>query len=144
MRMKQISVFVENKMDQISEITRILGENNINIKFASVADTAEFGILRMISNEPERAVSVLENTGIAVRLSDVTAIEMPDRPNGLAEILKVLSDANINIEYMYAFVGRHEKTSVVVFKADNAELAEDCLAKSGIADINARNVIDNL
>jgi len=144
MRIKQISVFVENKIDQISEITKILGENKIDIKFVSIADATEFGILRMISSEPERAVEVLEKTGIAVKLSDVTAIEMPDRPNGLAEILTVLSNANINIEYLYAFVGRNEKTSVVVFKADNAELAENSLANSGIADINARNVIDSL
>lgn len=144
MRIQQISVFVENKIDQISEIAKILGENDINIKFASIADAAEFGILRMILSDPEKALLILERAGIAVKLSEVTAIEMPDRPNGLAEILTVLSNANINIEYMYAIVGRNEKSAVVVFKADNAELAEDSLANSGIADINAREVIDNL
>ena len=87
---------------------------------------------------------VLEQVGIAVKISDVVAVEMPDRPNGLNEILTVLSEANVNMEYMYAFVGRGERNALVVFKADNADNAEKALSESGITDVNARTVIDTL
>lgn len=144
MRIKQISAFVENKIDQVSEITKILGKNNINIKYASIADAMEFGILRMLVDDAEKAIEVLEQVGIAVKISDVIAVEMPDRPNGLNEILTVLSEANVNMEYMYAFVGRGERNALVVFKADNADVAEKALSESGITDVNARTVIDTL
>ena len=144
MRIKQISAFVENKIDQVSEITKILGKNNINIKYASIADAMEFGILRMLVDDAEKAIEVLEQVGIAVKISDVVAVEMPDRPNGLNEILTVLSEANVNMEYMYAFVGRGERNALVVFKADNADVAEKALSESGITDVNARTVIDTL
>lgn len=144
MRIKQISAFVENKIDQVSEITKILGKNNINIKYASIADAMEFGILRMLVDDAEKAIEVLEQVGIAVKISDVVAVEMPDRPNGLNEILTVLSEANVNMEYMYAFVGRGERNALVVFKADDADVAEKALSESGITDVNARTVIDTL
>lgn len=144
MRIKQISAFVENKIDQVSEITKILGKNNINIKYASIADAIEFGILRMLVDDADKAVTALESVGIAVKISDVVAVEMPDRPNGLNEILTVLSEANVNMEYMYAFVGRGERNALVVFKADNADVAEKALSESGITDVNARTVIDTL
>ena len=144
MRIKQISAFVENKIDQVSEITKILGKNNINIKYASIADAMEFGILRMLVDDAEKAIEVLEQVGIAVKISDVIAVEMPDRPNGLNEILTVLSEANVNMEYMYAFVGRGERNALVVFKADDADVAEKALSESGITDVNARTVIDTL
>ena len=144
MRIKQISASVENKIDGISEITNILSTNGINIRASLIADTAEFGILRMIVDDPDRAVKVLEEAGIAVKISEVIAVEMPDKTGGLSAILSVLSGRGINLEYVYAFVGRGDTGAMVVFKADDQDAAERIIAESGVADINASSVFDSL
>lgn len=144
MIIKQISVFVENGVGGISEITKILSDNNINIRSAYVADTAEFGILRLIVTDTKKAEKVLGESGIAVKETDVIAVEMSDTPGGLGAILDVLSDNGVNIEYLYAFVGKGESGALMVFKADDAQKAETVLEKSGIVDINATSVYDSL
>lgn len=144
MIIKQISVFVENGVGGISEITRILSDNDINIRSAYVADTAEFGILRLIVTDTKKAEKVLGESGIAVKETDVIAVEMSDTPGGLGGILDVLSDQGVNIEYLYAFVGKGESGALMVFKADDAQKAEEVLEKSGIVDINATSVYDSL
>lgn len=144
MIIKQISVFVENGVGGISEITKILSDNSINIRSAYVADTAEFGILRLIVTDTKKAEQVLTENGIAVKETDVIAVEMSDTPGGLGVILDVLSDNGVNIEYLYAFVGKGESGALMVFKADDAEKAEAVLEKSGIVDINATSVYDSL
>ncbi len=144
MIIKQISVFVENGVGGISEITKILSDSKINIRSAYVADTAEFGILRLIVTDTKKAEKVLGESGIAVKETDVIAVEMPDTPGGLGDVLKVLSDNGVNIEYLYAFVGKGESDALMVFKADDAEKAETVLEKSGIVDINATSVYDSL
>ncbi|MBS7298441.1 MAG: ACT domain-containing protein [Eubacteriales bacterium] len=144
MIIKQISVFVENGVGGISEITKILSDNNINIRSAYVADTAEFGILRLIVTDTKKAEKVLGDSGIAVKETDVIAVEMSDTPGGLGGILDVLSDNGVNIEYLYAFVGKGESGALMVFKADDAQKAETVLENSGIVDINATSVYDSL
>lgn len=144
MIIKQISVFVENGVGGISEITKILSDSKINIRSAYVADTAEFGILRLIVTDTKKAERVLTENGIAVKETDVIAVEMSDTPGGLGGILDVLSDNGVNIEYLYAFVGKGESGALMVFKADDAGKAEDVLEKSGIVDVNATSVYDSL
>lgn len=144
MIIKQISVFVENGVGGISEITKILSDSKINIRSAYVADTAEFGILRLIVTDTKKAEQVLSENGIAVKETDVIAVEMSDTPGGLGGILDVLSDNGVNIEYLYAFVGKGESGALMVFKADDAEKAEAVLEKSGIVDMNATSVYDSL
>ena len=144
MNIKQISVFVENGVGGISEITKILSDSKINIRSAYVADTAEFGILRLIVTDTKKAEEVLTENGIAVKETDVIAVEMSDTPGGLGGILDVLSDNGINIEYLYAFVGKGESDALMVFKADDAQKAEVVLEKSGIVDVNATKVYDSL
>ena len=144
MIIKQISVFVENGVGGLSEIAKILSDSRINIRSAYVADTAEFGILRLIVTDTKKAEKVLLDNGIAVKESDVIAIEMPDSPGGLSYILDVLSGNRINIEYLYAFVGKGDSGAIMVFKADDAKKAEDALEKSGIVDVNKTSILDML
>ncbi len=144
MIIKQISVFVENGVGGLSEIAKILSDEKINIRSAYVADTAEFGILRLIVTDTKKAEKVLLENGIAVKESDVIAIEMPDRPGGLYDILDILSKDGVNIEYLYAFVGHGDSGALMVFKADDAKKAEDALEKSGIVDVNKSSILDML
>lgn len=144
MKIRQISVFVENRVDGIAEVAEILGEGGINIKFASIADTAEFGILRMICDNCDKAVKILTEHGIAVKITEVCAVLMPHRPNGLSEILKALSNKSINLEYVYAFVDRQKDSAIVVFKPDNIDEAEDVLKNSHISGLDVQSAIDML
>ena len=106
MFIKQVSVFVENKAGAMSEVLDILAEENIDMSAVSVADTSDFGILRLILSEPEKAEKVLKEKGYVVKLTDVVAVGIEDKPGGLSKPLKVLKDNGIGIEYMYAFIGK--------------------------------------
>ena len=144
MIIRQSSVFVENRVGGMAEVAEILGEGGINIKVASIADTAEFGILRMIVDDCDKAVKILTEHGIAVKFTDVCAVLMPHRPNGLSQILKALSGKGINLEYVYAFVDRRKDSAIVVFKPDDLSGAEDALKSSHISGLDVQSVIDML
>ena len=133
MFVKQISVFVENKFGKISEIINVLAKNSIDISALSLADTSEFGILRLIVDKPELAVDVLKNEGVIVKLSDVLAIAIDDAPGGLAKALTVLTDANVVIEYMYAFIGKADGKAMTVIRVDNEDKAVEALKNGGVA-----------
>ncbi|MCL4079651.1 ACT domain-containing protein [Coriobacteriia bacterium Es71-Z0120] len=111
---KQISVFIENKSGRVSEVTGILGDAGVNIRGFSVSDTADYGILRLVVDRPEQAEQAIKAAGFTVRVDDVICIDVPDVPGGLAGILKVVSDAGVNIEYVYSLVA----TLVVINVAD--------------------------
>ena len=120
MLIKQISIFLENKLGRLAKVTRILGENNIDICALSVADTTDFGILRLIVDRPDEAKQVLADNGFTVSINDVIAIEVEDKPGGLAKTLSVLDDKGISIEYMYAFVGNsNSNNALVIFRLNN-------------------------
>jgi hypothetical protein len=104
MKVEQISIFLENKAGRLAEVTRILGEGGINIRALSLADTSDFGILRLIVNDHEKAKKILKEHGFTVGRTEVVAVEVEDRPGGLSSILQILYEAGINVEYMYAFV----------------------------------------
>lgn len=104
MVIKQLSVFIANESGRVSEVTGILGESGINIRGFSVSDTADYGILRLIVDHPDDAFSVLTKAGFTVRLDDVICIDLPDIPGGLSAVLKVVSDAGVNIEYVYSLI----------------------------------------
>lgn len=130
MQVEQISIFIENKSGRLAEVTRILGENNINIRTLSLADTSDFGILRLIVNDREQACSVLKQNGFTVNRTAVVAVEVPDRPGGLAAILQALDGDSINVEYMYAFVERCGENAVMIFRFDETEKAIATLQKN--------------
>ncbi len=123
MKVEQISIFIENKSGRLAEITRILGEAGINIRALSLADTSDFGILRLIVNDGTKAVTVLKEAGFTVNRTEVVAVEVPDRPGGLSAILQALDQEAINVEYMYAFVERCAGNAVIIFRFDETDKA---------------------
>ncbi|HEY8391529.1 MAG TPA: ACT domain-containing protein [Capillibacterium sp.] len=132
MKIREIAVFLENKSGRLAQVTRILGTNGINIRALSLADTADFGILRLIVNEPAKALAVLREAGFTVRTTEVIAVEVPDCPGGLAGVLQELETKGINIEYMYAFVGKAEEKAIVIFRVEEIERAVELLTGSQV------------
>ena len=129
---EQISVFVENKFGRLAAITNVLRDNDIDISALSLADTSEFGILRLIVDKPAEAVTALKAAGIMVKSTGVVAAAMDDKPGGLALLLNILTDENVSIEYMYAFLGQSGGSAWTVLQTEDNEKAESLFAKAGI------------
>ncbi len=140
MFVKQISVFLENKSGRLADVTRTLGENDIDISALSIADTTDFGILRLIVNKPERAEEILKEHGFTVSGTSVIAIGVQDKPGGLAVALKVLDEEKIGIEYMYAFVSKTADEALVILRLDDPEKATAVLKEKGISVLSASQV----
>ena len=121
MLIKQLSLFVENKPGSLFPICKVLKDNNISIRTLSLADTEQFGILRLLVKEWEKAREVLTAAGFIVKVTDVIALPVVDRPGGLAELLEIVDKHDISVEYMYAFTFGHEQTAVMVFRFENPE-----------------------
>ncbi len=119
MQVEQISIFIENKSGRLAEVTRVLGSKGINIRALSLADTSDFGILRLIVDQTDLARATLKEQGFTVSKTEVVAVEVPDQPGGLAGILEVLDKSGINVEYMYAFVERCGGNAVIIFRFDD-------------------------
>ena len=132
MSIKQISVFLENKAGRLAEVTKILGENNININALSIADTAEFGILRLIVSDPDKVHDVLSRAGFSVSSTDVIAIAVDDKPGGLGIALKYLEEAKVDIEYIYAFVGKTSGQALVILRVQDWQKSTEILQNKGI------------
>lgn len=132
MVLKQLSVFLENVPGRLRAVTSILAENNINIRALSLADTTDFGILRLIVDNPNKAANILKDKNLAVKLSDVIAVEMEDSPGGLDQVLKILEKEDINIEYLYAFMGSKPKKALVILRVDKFAEAIEYLKIGGI------------
>jgi hypothetical protein len=140
MRAEQISVFLENKAGRLAEVTGILSEAKVNIRALALADTSDFGVLRLIVDNNEKAVEALKNRGFTVGRTDVLAVEVEDRPGGLHSILDILNGAGINVEYMYAFVQHSGKNAVMIFRFDHIEEAVRVLEENNIKVINGSKV----
>ncbi len=140
MKVEQISIFLENKSGRLAEVTGVLSRAGINIRALSLADTADFGILRLIVNQTDRAKQVLKETGFTVGKTEVVALEVPDRPGGLGEILKILFEAGINVEYMYAFVQRSGDNAIIIFRFDEADKAISVLTGAGVRVLRGEEV----
>lgn len=123
MKVEQIAVFLENKSGRLAEITRVLADQGINIRALSVADTADFGILRLIVDDTEKAKRALRDSGFTVGGTDVVAVEVVDQPGGLAEVLAILNKADLNVEYMYAFVEKSSGNAAIIFRFDELDKA---------------------
>jgi hypothetical protein len=129
MIVQQISIFLENRIGRLAEVTGILGNHGINIRALSMADTADFGILRLIVDDVEKAISILKEEGLTVGETDVVAVEVPDVPGGLARLLRILCDENVNVEYMYAFVKAPAKSAIMIFRFEDPQQALEALAR---------------
>jgi hypothetical protein len=132
MQLKQLSVFLENRTGRLAEVTRTLGDAGVNIRALSVADTSDFGILRLLVDKPKEAVEALNGGGGTVRLTEVVAVEIVDRPGGLATVLSLLQGSSINVEYMYAFMERHRENAILVFRFENPQKAITILQEANI------------
>ncbi len=139
MMIKQISIFLENKSGRLTEVTRTLGENDIDLIALSISDTTDFGILRLIVNKPDKAEVVLKKNGFTVNTTEVIAISVRDRPGSLSEALTVLSKESIGIEYMYA-VGKDTNGAVVILRVEDAERAIDILNSQDIVVLDSERV----
>lgn len=141
MAIKQISVFVENKPGRLAEITGVLAEGGISIRAFSIADTTDFGILRLIVSDTQKAASVLKEAGVAVSITEVVGISIPDVTGAFAKVVKLLADAGENVEYAYAFLTPEEGHAYVIFRVNNNEKASQYLAESGIEVIDEGAII---
>jgi len=141
MKVKQISVFLENRQGRLAEVTQVLGENKLNIRALSLADTSDFGILRMIIDHPDKAYMVLKEKQYTVKETDVIALEVTDQPGGLAGVLETLNKNKINVEYLYAFPERESvDKAIMIFKFDDVDKAIDAMQKHGISIMEAKKV----
>ncbi len=131
MKVRQISIFLENKSGRLEEVCKVLGEAGINIRALSIADTTDFGILRLIVDDPDRAIGKLEDAGFAVSMTDVIAVEVSDQPGGLAATLGKLKAKGIDIEYIYAFVQKASNAALVVLRVEKLDEAIELLQNNG-------------
>lgn len=129
---RQISVFVENKKGRLYSLTRALADHGIDLKALSIADTSEFGILRCIVNKPDEALKILRDAGFTASMTKVLGIEVEDTPGGLAQVLQVLHENEISIEYLYSFVGTMSENAIVIFHVKETEKAFEALKGSGL------------
>lgn len=141
MKLKQLSVFLENKEGKLKNAIEILSKHEINIRALSIADTTNFGILRLIVNDLEKAKSALENDNYVVKLTEVIAVKVHDKPGGLNEMLTALYDQGINVEYIYAFVDSTDGQAIVVVKTEDIEKGINALESANIKVLDAEEVI---
>lgn len=132
MAIKQVTVFVQNEKGTVATVTEILANNNINLRALSIAETEDFGILRLIVNDTKKAEEVLLEAGYLIKTINVVGVKIGDAPGKLTSALKALDDASINIEYMYAFMARTERHAYVVLRVEENEEAEAILQNAGL------------
>ncbi|MCR4686501.1 MAG: amino acid-binding protein [Lachnospiraceae bacterium] len=138
MAMKQLSVFIENREGRIENVSQYLSENGINIISVSLADTSEYGMLRLIVSDPEKGKQILKDNGFAAMLSDVIAVEMPKYFTSLNQLMKTLSEININVEYMYS-LSAGDISAIIIKTSDNAKASEG-IEKAGLKQVKAEDV----
>jgi len=141
MKVRQLSIFLENRSGRLAEVTEILGEASINIRALSLADTSDFGILRVIVDDPDKALRILEENGFTVTGTDVLAVEVEDKPGGLARVLKLLEEEEVNVEYMYAFMEKLTDHALLIFRIEDIEGAIEICRKHGIKILSEKEVI---
>ncbi len=140
MKVEQISIFIENKSGRLAEVSGVLGEANVNIRALSLADTSDFGILRLIVDDSEKALNVLRERHFTVSKTEVIGVEVPDTPGGLSSILKILDNNQINVEYMYAFVERSGNNAVIIFRFDNVDQAISVLQENNVTVLKGEKI----
>ena len=140
MKLKQISVFLENRKGRLWKALNILSNENINIRALSIADTSEFGILRMIVSETELSKKVLEESNFVVKVNEVIAVGVPDMPGGLEKVLEVLNKSDVNVEYLYAFVEKKSEKAVVVIRTEDIDAGVTALKNGNITVLSEEEI----
>lgn len=136
MGIKQISVFVENSSGRLAEITAVLAAAGVNLRALTIADTADFGILRIIADDPDKALAVLQEKKYTARATEVIGVELEDKPGALARVLEIFSQTSVNIEYLYASLGQSHGNAVVIFKVQDMAHGLKIAAEKGLKVIN--------
>ena len=132
---RQISVFVDNKPNQAAGVMRLIKESGVNLRALSLADTADFGIIRLIANDTEKTVDILREASYAVNVTEVLAISIPDTPGQLSRVLDILGSKNVNVEYLYAFLGKSDRAVSFVIRVDDNANASAALTEGGIIQL---------
>jgi len=143
MYLPQISIFLENKHGALLELSQIIKEAKINIRALFLADTKDFGIVRMIVDQPEKAVELLKEKSFPATMNEVIAVEVPDSPGGLAQILAILNQNELNIEYMYGFIEKNRDNALMVMRIEDLKPAAEILSKNSIS-IMTREELSNI
>ena len=140
MKLTQISVFLENRKGRLYDVCSLLGKNKINIRALTIAETEKFGVLRIVVDNPDKAMQVLKKNNFVANLTDIVAVEVEDRPGGLAAILKTLSANDINLEYMYGFVEKSSDRALLVFRFDDPDKAITVFKKNKIKVVGSKEI----
>ena len=140
MTVTQISIFLENKMGQLAEATSWLAEKQVNLRAVSIADSQDFGILRIIAEHPDNLLAELNEEGYTAIATEVLAVAISDQPGAMANILSVLSENNVDIEYTYAFLSRKDLGATMIFRVDNNETAKNALLDAGVQIIGKKDL----
>ena len=140
MKVEQIAVFLENKWGRLAEITAKLAAENINIRALTVADTADFGILRLIVDNVEKAKTTLKANGFTVGITNVIAVEVADKTGGLAEVLQTIEKEKLNVEYMYVFVNKSGENAVLIFRFEEMDKAIESLQRTGYTILSGKEI----
>jgi len=143
MHIKQISVFLENQAGRLHDVMTVLADNNINLRALFLTDSSDFGILRLIVNKPDECLKVLKENQFTVTITEVIAIEVPDHSGGLSGVLKEIYKAELNIEYMYAFVEKHHDNAVLIFRFESAQIAIEKLKDKNLKILSNQSVLTN-
>jgi len=140
MKLIQLSVFLENRRGRLSDVCSLLGKHEINIRALTVAESDDFGILRIVVDKPQEATMLLKSNGFVANITEVVTVEVADKPGGLANVLAVLSKHAINVEYMYAFLAKATAKALLVFRFDDADKAIEVLKKNGIRVLSNKDI----
>ena len=141
MKITQISVFLENRKGRLYDVCALLGKNKINIRALTVAESEDFGVLRIVVDKPQEALNLLRANKFTANFTDIVAVEVDDRPGGLARILKLLQSTNINVEYMYGFVEKFSNKALLVFRFENIDKALEVLKKNKIKVVRKDQIV---
>ncbi len=141
MKISQLSIFLENRSGRLARITTTLGNAGINIRATSLADTSDFGILRLIVSDTEKAIKVLRDQGFTVLISEVVAVAVPDTPGALGNVLSIMEHGGLDVEYMYVFVEKDMGQAIVIFRFDDIDKAIDILLENGISVLESKKVL---
>ncbi|MCI0499508.1 MAG: ACT domain-containing protein [Planctomycetales bacterium] len=140
MKITQISVFLENRKGRLYEICSMLGKADINIRALTIAETEAFGVLRIVVDRPADAIELFRRNSVTANQTEVVAVEIPDQPGGLARVLGILADHDVNVEYMYGFVEKFSENALLVFRFDNPEYAHQVLRQNAIKVVGERDI----
>lgn len=138
---RQLSIFIQNEIGSVASITAILKNNNINLRAIASFDTPQFAILRMVVDQPEKAKTLLIDSGFAVTMSEAIGVELEDKPGVLHDLLQIIADAGFGVNYIYSIVFRHANTPLIILNTDNLEKTKEVLKKNGYSVAEQEDVL---